>query len=48
MSLFVQSEKLHDLRSSLDIKVISHREDKISKAHGTQGQKEKLIQINRK
>jgi len=48
MSLFVHSEKLRDLRFSPDIKVISHREDIISKAHGTQGKKEKFIQVNRK
>lgn len=48
MSLFVRSKKLHDLRSSSDIKVISHLEDIISKAHGTRGKKEKFMQVNRK
>jgi hypothetical protein len=47
-SLFVPGEKLQDLCSSPDIKVISHREDMTSKAHGTQGQKEKIVQVNRK
>ena len=48
MSLFVLIQKLQDLRSSPDIKVISDREGVISKAHGTQGKIEKFIEVNRK
>jgi hypothetical protein len=47
MSSFVHSEKPRNLRSTPDIKVISHRENMISKVHGTQGKKEMFSKVKR-